>query len=165
MKFILQRLYHTKTLATGNYTCGFWTNEEETFRAFCLEDAPNAVKVKGETRIPAGFYELAIRKIEPITDSLKRHRIAYANLPWFNAHPNWYHIEVTKVPNYSAILVHSVGDDKDTMGCLGPGYLFDISLPNDQQAKSKLAVNDFYAIAYPILEGGGKCFIEIKDEQ
>ena len=163
MKFTLQRLYHTDSLAEGDYTCGFLTNEEQTFRSFVLEDGPNAVKIKGETRIPAGFYELALMKADtPLTI---KHRAAYKDLPWFKAHPGWFHIEVTKIPNYSGVYVHSGNDDAHTLGCLLPAYLFDMSLKDKQSGKSMLAVNDFYAVTYPVLDGGGKAFIEIRDEK
>lgn len=162
MKFVLQRLYHTVTNAQGNYSCGFLTNDAQSFRSWCLEDGPNAVKIAGQTRIPAGFYELALRKEDtPLT---VKHRNDYKDLPWFKAHPGWFHIEVTKVPNYSGVYVHSGNDDSHTLGCLLPAYLFDMSLKDKPTAKSMLAVNDFYATAYPILETGGKCFIEIRDE-
>lgn len=163
MKFILQRLYHTDDNPLGDYSCGYLSNHEGTFRSFCLEDGPNAVKVKGETRIPAGFYELALMKADtPLT---LKHRAAYKDLPWFKDHPAWYHIEITKIPNYSGVYIHSGNDDSHTLGCLLPAYLFDMSLKDKPSAKSMLAVNDFYAVAYPILEMGGKAFIEIRDEQ
>ena len=162
MKFTLQRLYNTDRLKTGNYTCGFVTNEERTFRAFSLEDDYNKEKIKGQTRIPAGFYEFILRDFE--TDSLHRHRVSLDSLPWFKANPDWHHIQIKDVPNYGGILVHPVGDDSHTMGCLGFGYYFDMTLTDNQQGKSKLAINDFYAIVHPLLKGGGKAFIEIKDE-
>lgn len=163
MKYTLQRLYHTKALADGNYSCGFLTNEEHSFRSWVLEDQPREQKVKGETRIPADTYDLAIREFE--TEALKRHRIAYSELPWFKNNPTWRHIEVTKVQGFSGILIHAVGDDKDTMGCIGPGYVFDMTKLNNQQAGSRLAVNDFYAITYPLLQVGKRVQIQIINEQ
>jgi len=163
MNFTLQRLYHTTGLAQGDYTAGFLTNESQSFRSWCLEDTYHAQKIHGSTRIPGGrLYELGLRKeATPLT---LKHREAYKALPWFKAHPNWFHIEITKVPEYSGVYIHSGNDDAHTLGCLLPAYSFDISLLDKPSAKSMLAVNDFYAIAYPILESGSKVFITIKDE-
>ena len=163
MEFVLQRLYNTGRLTTGNYTRGFVKNKEETFRADCLEDDHNDVKIKGKTRIPAGRYELILRNF--VTDSLHRHRISLDSLPWFKANPDWHHIEVSKVPNFQGILIHPVGDDSHTEGCLGFGYAFDMTLTDNQMSKSKLAINDFYAIVHPYLRGGKRAWIEIRDEQ
>ncbi len=162
MKFVLKRLYNTNRLTTGNYTGNFITNEEKTFRAFGLEDDFHEVKIKGQTRIPAGFYELILRDFA--TDSLHRHRKSLDSLPWFKANPDWHHIQLKDVPNYGGILIHPVGDDSHTGGCLGFGYVFNMLLPDNQLSESKKAINDFYAIVHPLLKSGGKCFIEIIDE-
>jgi len=161
MKLVLQRLWHTKTLATGNYTCGFLSCEG--FRSFSLEDTFHPQKIAGDTRIPAGFYELGLRKENtPLTI---KHREAYKAMPWFKANPGWFHIEVLKIPNYSGAYIHSGNDNDHTLGCILPAYAFDISLVNNQSSKSLLAVNDLYQIIYPLLESGSKCHIEIRDEQ
>jgi len=163
MKFILQRLFHTKSLATGDYTCGFLQEDErQAFRSFVLEDTHHETKIPGSTRIPAGFYELKIRKeATPLT---LKHREAYKALTWFKNNPNWYHIEITGIPNYAGVYIHSGNDDAHTLGCVLPNYAFDLTLQDSQGAKSSLAVNDFYALAYPVLEAGSKCFLEVRDE-
>lgn len=164
MNFTLKRLYHTTKLTTGNYTCGFLTNDVQSFRSFCLEDgvSPTGQKIAGQTRIPAGKYELKLQKTDtPLTI---KHRKDYANTGWFKANPNWYHIEVTGIPNYAGVYVHSGNDDAHTLGCLLPNYAFDLSVTDNQGSKSLLAVSDFYAICYPLLEKGEKVFIDVKDE-
>jgi hypothetical protein len=149
MKFILQRLFDN-----GHYTLGFCENEEKTFHSFSCEDTFRAVKVKGETRIPAGFYELKINKADtPLTI---KHRAAYGE--WFK-----YHIEVTGIANFQGVYVHAGNDESHTEGCLLLGYAYDLTLSEKVQGKSILAIKDFYAIAYPLLESGSKVFIEIKD--
>lgn len=162
MEFTLQREYNTDRLTTGNYTFGVVTNKEKTFRAFCLEDDFHEVKIKRHTRIPAGRYEFILRDF--VTDSLHRHRISLDSLPWFKVNPDWHHIEVSRVPGFQGILVHPVGDDAHTEGCLGYGYSFDMTLTDNQMSKSKLAINDFYAIVHPLLKGGGRAWITIIDE-
>lgn len=162
MKFINQRLYHTLSLATGNYTCGFMQNEEKTFRSFVLEDTYHDHKIPGETRIPAGFRELKLRKeLTPLTI---KHREAYKSLPWFKANPDWYHIEITGIENFSGVYFHGGNDDSHTLGCNLPAYEWDMTKLDNQGGKSLLAVNDFYAIVHPLLEAGQKVFLETRDE-
>ena len=149
MKFINQRLFDN-----GQYTVGFVQSEDGKFHSFALEDIHRAVKVPKETRIPAGFYPLTIRKEDtPLTI---KHRASYGS--WFK-----YHIEVTGIANFQGVYIHSGNDESHTEGCLLFGYGFDLTLLDKMQSKSLLAVKDFYAVAYPILESGSKCFIEIKD--
>lgn len=150
MKFINQRLFDN-----GQYTIGFVQAEDRKFHSFALEDIHREVKIPKETRIPSGFYELKIRKEDtPLTI---KHRAAYGS--WFK-----YHIEITNVPQYQGVYIHAGNDDSHTEGCLLLGYGFDLSLDKMQQFKSTVAVKDFYAIAYPLLEAGQKVFIEVRDE-
>jgi hypothetical protein len=149
MKFTLQRLYDN-----GHYTLGFVQNEEKSFCSFSCEDTFRAVKIKGETRIPAGFYELKINKADtPLT---LKHRTAYGE--WFK-----YHIQVTNVQGFEGIYIHTGKDQNWTEGCLLFGYDFNLSLPKGNQALTLEAIKDFYDIVYPLLDSGNKVTIEIKD--
>ncbi len=170
MKFVNQRLYHTKGNKEGDYTCGHLTNREG-FESFMLEDTYNDTKIAGVTRIPAGFRELKILKVDtPLT---KAHRISYAakqklnpeiHGTWFLENPDWFHIEITGVANYKGIYIHSGIDDSHTLGCNLPCFAFDTSVANNQGAKSLAATNKFYSIVYPLLESGTKVFLETRDE-
>jgi hypothetical protein len=151
MKFILQRLYDN-----GKYTLGFIENEENSFHSFTCEDTFREVKVKGQTRIPAAFYELNINKADtPLTI---KHREAYGD--WFK-----YHIQLTNVAGFDGIYIHTGKDQDWTEGCLLLGYDFNLSLPKGNQALTLEATKDFYSIAYPLLDSGAKVFIEIIDNK
>ncbi len=155
----LQRLFHTKSNTSGNYTCGYLSFTG--FDSFCLEDTFNESKIPGETRIPAGIYELKIRKeLTPLTI---KHRKDYQTA-WFKANPNWFHIEVTGIKNYSGVYVHSGNDDSHTLGCLLPAFAFDMTKTDKQTSASLLAVDKFYSMIYPRLLSGERIFITIKDE-
>lgn len=168
MKLIQQRIYHTTTLAAagfGDYTCGFLTNTEHSFRSFVLEDTKQpGPKIRGITRIPEGFYELALRR--ELTESTIRHRAAYhkAQLPWFVDHPEWWHIEIMRIQDFSSVYYHAGTDDKDTLGCPLPCYDFNIRKQDRPAAESGLATNDLYAVAYPLLDRGEKVHVQIIDE-
>lgn len=162
MEFTLQRLYHTKGIASGDYTCGFLRNDVETFRSFLLEDTYNPTKIAGITRIPAARYELKINKV--LTPLTKTHREAYKSTPWFKANPDWYHIEVTGIVGYSGVYIHSGNDDSHTLGCLLPNYSFDMTKLDSQGSNSLTAVDKFYSIVYPLLLNDTKVFIKIMNE-
>src|SRR5687768_11457935 len=122
MIFTNQRLYHTKTNPKGNYTLGFFTNDIKSFRSLLLEDTHHDTKIAGDTRIPAGFYELKLR--EEDTPLTLKHRKDYADLPWFKENPDWFHIEITGIKNFNGVYFHSGIDDSHTLGCNLPCYGF-----------------------------------------
>lgn len=127
------------------------------FFSHCLEDERRAVKVIHETRFPAGLYPLKIRKEDtPLTI---KHRADYGL--WFK-----YHIEITGIPNFSDVYVHSGISEKHTSGCL---LLNDTANNNmievGDMARSKQAVQRFYNQVYPYLDEGGEAFLEVRDEE
>ena len=149
MKFTSQRLLHDNKQTFGIL-------QGDGFKsAFTLEDEPREVKVKGETRIPAGLYVLKIRKEDtPLT---LKHRKAYGD--WFS-----YHIEITNVAGFSGIYIHAGNDETHSDGCLLLGDCLDLSLDKNPLTKSTVAVKRFYELAYPVLEHGGIVYLEIVDE-
>jgi len=85
------------------------------FRCYTLEDGFKTDKVKGETRIPAGTYELGIQgAVTPLT---KHYREKHA---WFT-----HHLHVKKVPNFESVYIHIGNTDKNTDGCLLVGDSID----------------------------------------
>ena len=79
-----------------------------SFLCYTLEDERRALKVKGETRVPAGTYKLALRK-EGGFDA--RYKKKYPGI-----HKGM--IQVMDVPNFEYILIHVGNDDSATAGCL-----------------------------------------------
>jgi hypothetical protein len=75
---------------------------------FILEDQFREVKVKHDTRIPKGTYELKLRKWgghhQRYTDKFPDFHIGM--------------IQVINVPNFQHILFHIGNTDRDTSGCL-----------------------------------------------
>lgn len=165
MKFTNQRQFFTERNSKGNYTLGMLQCDFDPYKAFILEDTKRDSKVPKETRFNAGLYPLIIRK--ELTTLTLKHRKAYAEHAdgtWFRANPNWYHIEIDKIPNYSRCYVHSGVDDSHTEGCNLPMYLFDLNKLDNPGALSVKATNDFYALAYPLLLAENKIWWETKDE-
>lgn len=78
------------------------------FECYTLEDEFRAVKVRGETRIPAGTYKLGLR-----TEGSTHFQYA-KRFP--DIHKGMLH--VLNVPNFQWILIHIGNTEKDTDGCL-----------------------------------------------
>lgn len=153
MNLILQRFSDN-----GKSTLGLLFHKEgKKFLNYTLEDEFREVKVKGETRIPAGYYELKIRKEDtPLTI---KHRESYGT--WFK-----YHIEVTNVPNFQGIYIHAGNSDAHTEGCLlvGNSQNNHMTTQGNPLVSSIDGTRRVYELVYPHLEAGGKAFIEIRDE-
>lgn len=74
---------------------------------FVLEDQFREVKVKGDTRIPRGTYEV---KLRPFGGHHERYSKKFPD----------FHVgmlEITGIPNFTAVLFHIGNTDKDTEGC------------------------------------------------
>ena len=124
----------------------FETSPEETFgrmfingeqKCLTLEDTYRQVKIKGETRIPAGTY-----KVE---------------LVWSPSHsPKYGHkmLHVMNVPNFEGILIHCGNTNVDTMGCLLVGKKIGVLNYKRAVLDSKIAYNEIYPIiSEAILKG------------
>ena len=89
---------------------GFFIREPDRhFLCFTLEDEYHAIKVFGETRIPAGRYRIVLRTVG---GNHERYLAKYG--------PEWHKgmLWLQDVPNFKWILVHAGNTDDDTAGCL-----------------------------------------------
>ena len=84
-------------------------NTGREFLAFTLEDEHRDVKVKGETRIPEGTYDIKLR-----TEGGFHGR--YLTKFGGDFHKGMLHVQ--EVPNFEYILIHTGNTDENTMGCL-----------------------------------------------
>jgi hypothetical protein len=134
-----------------------------------IEDEKRAVKVKGETCISEGVYEMGLRTSPKFSYSYYRdddgnlieskHRTAIElQRKYHTAHEM---IWVMNVPNFEYVLWHWGNSDDDTDGCYIVGSKFGII---DKQ-KAVLASRDKYKEIYPILFKAikkGKVTVEYK---
>lgn len=77
------------------------------FECFGLEDEYRDDKVAGETRIPAGIYDVKLRTVGGF------HTRYSSKFPW---HEGMLHVQ--NVPDFEYILIHIGNTEKDTAGCL-----------------------------------------------
>lgn len=144
----------------GNSTLGLLHMGERgavsKLQGYTLEDEARAVKVKGETRIPAGHYELKLRKeLTPLT---QKYRERFA---WFS-----WHIEITGVPNFSNVYVHVGNKEQDTDACVLLGDGANNNMVTDGLISNSVeAYRRWYAQVFDCLLNNGEAFIEIRDEE
>lgn len=110
---------------------------DDRFECFTLEDVVRPVKIKGETAIPAGTYEVVIS----FSQRFKR------PLPL-----------LLKVPNFEGIRIHPGNTDADTDGCV----LVGTSKRRDAVANSRVA---FKALFDKLVRASAtqKIFIEVAE--
>jgi hypothetical protein len=102
MDIQLLRTFPSKESTLG---CLYVDKEPE---CFTLEDEYREVKVKGETRIPSGTYEVKFN--ESLTPLTEKYRAKY---PWFT-----YHLEIQNVRNFKNVYLHVGNTDDHTEACI-----------------------------------------------
>lgn len=124
------------------------------YLCFTLEDEYRKVKVKSETRIPAGTYEIKLRTQGGFHDKYSyRFQDIHKGMLWLQ-----------DVPNFEYILVHCGNTDNDTAGCLLVGYAPKrVSGGNYELYNSTQAYFDVYPPIANHLADGGTVTIEIND--
>jgi hypothetical protein len=121
-----------------------------------LEDTYHEIKVAGETRIPAGTYEI---KFQPeLTDLTKTYRERY---------PDWFtnHLHLQNVPGFSGIYIHPGITNVHTKGCILVSNAF--SVVSDGNLVLDRAPDTFkklYLRLSAALNQGSRLRIKIKDE-
>jgi len=126
------------------------------FRCFTLEDEYRAEKIAGETRIPAGFYDVKLRKEGGFHNR-------YSNHPRIGPiHKGMLHLQ--NVPGFEWILIHCGNTDEHTAGCLLVGLhgLTEIG-GAPKVGRSVDAYVDIYPECAAALESGKNLTVEIID--
>jgi hypothetical protein len=125
------------------------------YECWVLEDQHREVKVKGDTRIPAGRYEIKLRPAGRIHENY---------LAKFGAdfHKGTLHLQ--DVPNFQYILIHIGNTEKDTDGCLLTGKSYSVSNGHFLLQNSTVAYKELYAIVRDELLSGVRVFISVYDE-
>jgi hypothetical protein len=129
----------------------FDTTMLRRFLCFTLEDAARAQKVKRETRIPAGTYEVTLRREGGTHEQYSRR--------FYDMHKGM--LWIRNVPEFEYILIHIGNTDTDTEGCLlvGDGLYENID-GKGSLMNSAAAYRRIYPSIAAVLEKGEK--VEIK---
>ncbi len=146
-------LVNTRIASDNESTLGLLTVNGKKF-SFVIEDEEREVKVKGETRIPAGKYQVKFRKeLSPLTEKYR------AKYPWFT-----YHLELTNVPNFKYVYIHIGNFESSTDACqvVGNKAGFD----GNNHFRNFESVDNFkrlYLVVSESIERGGDVWYEIVD--
>ena len=100
------------------------------FVCFSLEDRPREVKVKGDTRIPAGRYLLAWR-----------HAGKWARRYKARGFPG--SLQLLTVPGFTDVLIHAGNTKRDTAGCVLMGL--GANSADRTITQSRLACDEVYS--------------------
>jgi len=125
------------------------------FECYILEDEYRTQKVMGETRIPAGRYQIKLRKEGGFH---QRYAKKFPDL-----HVGMLHI--TNIPNFKYVLIHIGNDDDDTAGCLLTGNT--ANNPNVENGFIGNSTNAYKALYKKLIKpllAGEELWINIKDE-
>ena len=115
------------------------TDDERKFLCYTLEDELREQKIKGETRIPPGEYDITLRTFGGFHERYaSRFREIHHGMLW-----------VRDVPEFADILIHCGNTDEHTSGCL---------LLGDTQENNQIKPNGFvghstraYFRVYPLI--------------
>jgi hypothetical protein len=135
------------------------TTTGEEFMAFGLEDELRAVKVPGETAIPAGTYRITFRDFGGFHEA-------------YSTPGHWaYDIHIgmlwlRDVPGFQDILIHAGNRDTDTRGCLlvGDGVSQNLT-ESGALLQSRAAYRRIYPRIALSLKAGEVVEIEIIDPE
>lgn len=124
-----------------------------SWECFSLEDEFRAVKVQGETRIPAGRYEVKFREV--LSGLTKKYQDRY---PWFK-----YHLHIQDVPGFNYVYLHIGNTDDHTDGCILLGDSATTNKHGNEGSigSSRIAFKRFYEKVCAALNTGESVHINI----
>ena len=128
MELKVIRMYSADDFTIGSL---YEEGEDRKFLCFTLEDEARVEKVYGETRIPAGRYQVTLRTVGGFHNRYKK------KFPNMHKGMLW----VRNVPGFEYILIHIGNNDEHTAGCLLVGRTADM---NGMIGRSTLAYEDIY---------------------
>jgi len=128
------------------------------FQSYVIEDEFRDVKIKSETRIPAGRYEIKLRTYGKWNERMMKHpdyRIRKIHRGM---------LQVIDVKNFDGILFHPGNTDLDTSGCLLPGNNIDNNrIGRGRVTNSTDAYIDIYTKVIAGFDRGEQVFINVHD--
>ena len=131
------------------------TDVGRNFLCYTLEDEARVLKVKGETRIPAGIYNIKLRKEGGFNQKYTK---KYGDI-----HRGMLHI--VDVPGFEYILIHTGNTDEHTAGCLlvGDSQENNVIIRDGFVGKSNNAYKRIYPRIAKAIESGENVTIEYVD--
>lgn len=145
MKLVLQRISDFADFSIGLLYV------DNKLNCFTLEDEKRKNKIKGETRIPAGIYEIGFRKEGGMSPKYGKKFKWHRGMLW-----------VKNIPNFEYVYIHIGNNDDDTAGCILVGNLHQIG--KNEILNSTLAYSLLYQQICKAIDMDEKVTIQIVDE-
>lgn len=133
----------------GESTVGTLSVDGE-FECFTLEDTHNEPKIYGKTRIPAGTYDVKLRREGGMHAKYSNKYENHDGMLWLQ-----------DVNNFEWVYIHTGNDSDDTDGCILVGRTCDSTDRNMKVLGSVFAYEELYEKAIESLEIGEKVTIQI----
>jgi hypothetical protein len=130
------------------------TDIGKQFMCYTLEDEKRALKVPGETRVPAGIYDIEFRTEGGFHNKYSKKFAFHKGM-----------LQVMNVPNFEYILLHIGNDDSHTAGCLliGDSQENNMIIKDGFIGKSGNAYKRIYPKIAKALENGERVTIQYID--
>lgn len=128
---------------------------DKLFRCFTIEDEARQVKVPGETRIPAGTYEIKLRQAGGMHQRYLDRFPFHQGMLWLQ-----------DVPGFEWIYIHPGNNDTHTEGCILVGDGAMSNIPRVSRGSVSYSVNAYKALYLEVIHlfnQGKRVFIEIRD--
>lgn len=151
-----------------------WTLSEFSIngvhRGYGVEDEHRNVKVKGETRVGNGLYEMDLRYSPKFSKSYFADTQGFLS-PTKTQRFNTEHllVWVKDVPNFEFVLWHWGNTDKDTDACYLVGSTFSSFDGRKGVGGSRVKYTEVYPILYQMItknkSNGLKTFVQYRDKK
>ena len=124
----------------------FDVTEGRKFLCYTLEDEYREVKLRGETRIPSGTYEIGFRKEGGFHAKYQKR--------FTDIHKGM--LQINNVPGFDYILIHCGNTDEHTAGCLlvGNTQVSNVEQKDGFIGQSTAAYKTIYPNIAKVLEQG-----------
>ncbi len=144
MQLDLVRNVHDKEWTIGEIRIG------GVFQCYTLEDEYRAVKVKAETRIPEGVYNIELRTVGGFHEKYLRKfgSTFHKGMLW-----------IKNVPGFEYILIHIGNTEKDTAGCVLVGSTRNVV--TGTVGSSEVAYRKLYPVVLAAIQRGEKVTISV----
>ena len=113
MKLELKRVGISDTYTIGKlfiddvYFCDTIEDKDRGLLQTMSKAEIDKIKVKGETAIPRGTYNVNMNRVSPRFSKVKQYNFIQGKLPYLES-----------VPGYEGVLIHIGNTSKDTEGCI-----------------------------------------------
>ena len=132
------------------------TDSGRKFLSYTLEDEYREEKIKGETRIPAGRYNITLRTVGGFHEKYKnRCKGIHKGMLWLR-----------DVPNFKYVLIHCGNTDEHTGGCILVGKTQRQNKGKDKDGFIGKSTDSYFDVYPPIaeaIERGEEVAIIVKD--